>query len=283
MAAPYVELARVKPVFQLPACIAGLPRWCELALYGLLIWFGIGLVWFVLSPRSSLGNLTMPAAQAARKQDSVALRTWFETASAPDTNAAPVDGLQLLAVIAGRGGVALLGGIEASSVAVRAGMEFRPGSRLLEVLPDRVIVEQNGKRQELTLSASAPVGVTIGDAMRVPPPPPPNSPMGSTFAPTKLSRGQFSTVIQGGNLGSWDKGLASAPDGGILVENAEIQPLSKLMKLESGDVLLQINNRPLKQLADISLVFNAFSQQDAIDLMIVRHGTPQTLRYQVKP
>lgn len=263
------------------AWISHLPRWSEGVLYVLLAWFGIGLVWFVLSPVVGLGNLAMPAATQTSKQDFSPLRGWFETASSPAQATKPVDGLNLIAVIAGYRGVALLGGVEASAVAVKVGTEFRPGSKLVEVLPDRVVIEQGGQRRELALpvSASAPAmamtaSITPVTTTAVTAPAQP---------PMLLSRGQFSSAIQGGNLGKWDKGLASASEGGILVEEAGIQPLGKFLKLEDGDVMKRVNDRPLAQLADISLVYNAFSQRDSVELTILRNNTTQTLRYQIRP
>lgn len=262
------------------AWISHLPRWCEVALFALLAWFGIGFVWLVLSPAVGLGNLSMPAATQTNKQDFSALRNWFEVASAPDQAAKPVDGLSLIAVIAGPRGVALLGGVEASAVAVKAGSEFRPGSKLVQVFPDRVVIEQGGQRRELALpvSASAPAAsITTSATPQIVPAASPALP------PTVLSRGQFSSVIQGGNLGKWSEGLASARDGGITVEDADSQALGKFLKLQDGDVMKKINDRPLAQLADISLVYNAFSQRESVELTIVRNNTTQTLRYQIKP
>jgi len=270
----------VKFVSEKLAWISHLPRWCEVVLFALLAWFGIGFVWLVLSPAVGLGNLSMPAATQTNKQDFSALRGWFETASAPDQAAKPVDGLSLIAVIAGPRGVALLGGVEASAVAVKAGNEFRPGSKLVQVFPDRVVIEQGGQRRELALpvSASAPAAsITTSATPQIVPAVSPALP------PTVLSRGQFSSVIQGGNLGKWSEGLASARDGGITVEDADSQALGKFLKLQDGDVMKKINDRPLAQLADISLVYNAFSQRESVELTIVRNNTTQTLRYQIRP
>lgn len=262
----------VKLVSRLSGMLAKLPRWCEMFLFFLLIWVGVGLAWLILSPAPGIGNLGMPAQHAARKQDAAALLAWFDSGKA-EVVAAPPPDLKLIAVIAGARGVALLGGIEASTVAVRVGSEFRAGSRLLEVLPDRVVIEQNGARQEIVLTASAPVGVLIASAPA----------QLSNKPATSLSRGQFSQIIQGGNLAGWDKGLSSYRDGGIQVDDAAVQPVAKLLKLQNGDVMKQVNDRPLKQLADISLVYNALSKNPSVEITVLRNGSQQTQRYQITP
>jgi len=44
-----------------------------------------------------------------------------------------------------------------------------------------------------------------------------------------------------------------------------------------------VNGRPINNLADISLVFNAFSQHSEVSLVVLRDGAQQTLRYQIQP
>lgn len=179
----------------------------------------------------------------------------------------------LLAVIAGENGVALLKSGE-KSVALRVGMEIKPGSRLVAVEPNLVIIEQGGVRQEIRFSTSAAVAPLLAKAEG-----------GSARAlPTiRLTRGQMARLIQGANLGSWDKGLGVAPDGGVRIENAASQPLAKLLQLKSGDILKRINQRPLEQLADISLVFHYFGQSAPVDIVLLRNGAQLTQHYEIHP
>ena len=109
------------------------------------------------------------------------------------------------------------------------------------------------------------------------------TPTQETLAPIKLSRGQLLGIIQGGNVGGWDKGLSSAPDGGIRVDNADAQPLARILQLKSGDILKSINNRPINQLSDISLLINSFGLQSSVDLVLIRNGATLTQHYDIQP
>ena len=90
-------------------------------------------------------------------------------------------------------------------------------------------------------------------------------------------------ILMNGNVGGWDKGLSSAPGGGIRVDDSTIQPLAKTLQLKSGDVLKSINNRPLTQLSDISLFFQAFGQLASVDLVLIRDGFTLTQHYDIQP
>lgn len=98
-----------------------------------------------------------------------------------------------------------------------------------------------------------------------------------------LSRGQLLAIIQSGNVGGWDKGLSTAPGGGIRVDDATIHPLAKTLQLKSGDVLKSINNSPLTQVSDISLFFQAFGSSDSVNLVLIRNGTTLTQHYDIQP
>lgn len=272
----------MKIVNHVAVIIAKLPRSIEWGLYLLIIWFSVGLLWFIAAPAVSLGSLSMPAQYSAGQQSHKALTAWFQV-DAEGGEAAPVSDLKLIAVIAGEKGVALVGGLEASAVAIQVGDEFRTGSRLVAVQADRIVIEKNQQRQEVLLPQTAPVGVNIdgmeGQAITAAIPQPQEKPP----VAAKLSRGQFTMVIQGSNLAGWDKGLVSDRDQGIRIEDASVQPIAKLLKLKNGDVMKSINGRPLKQLEDISLVYNEFTKRTAVELSVLRNGTPQTLIYQITP
>ncbi|PLK50009.1 hypothetical protein C0V76_06275 [Uliginosibacterium sp. TH139] len=213
-----------------------------------------------------------------------ALLRWFEQAqeAAP---VSPLASLQLIAVIAGHNGVALIGGIEASPVAVQAGKEARPGLRLVEVQADRAIFEQAGVRNELSFppGATATVGNLLSPAPAAPPAVVPVKPAAKPSPATSVSRGRLASIAQSGNLGAWDKGLAAFPDGGIRITAAAEQPLAQILNLRDGDIIRQINEREIGQLADISLVYHYFSQTQDVDLQILRDGKPVHLQYKIQP
>jgi len=238
-----------------------------------LCWQLAGLFWALFAPASSDAGLVLPrlnADQGPASRD--AFLRWYGAAGKAAADG-PGD-YTLLAVIAGENGVALLKSGE-KSVAVRVGMEIKPGSRLVAVEPNQIIIEQGGVRQEIRFaSPSAAAAPLLTKAEGAP----------ARALPTiRLTRGQMAKLIQGANLGSWDQGLVVAPDGGVRIENAASQPLAKLLQLKSGDILKRINQRPLDQLADISLVFHYFGQSAPVDLVLLRNGAQLTQHYEIQP
>lgn len=239
----------------------------------MLCWQLSGVFWALFSPATSDVGLVLPRQnvdQGPAPRD--AFLRWYSADGKVAT-----DGLgdyTLMAVIAGENGVALLKSGE-TSVAVRVGMEIRPGSKLVAVEPNQITIEQGGVRKEVRFSTSSSTAaplLTKADAAPT-----------RALPPIRLTRGQMAKLLQGGNLGSWDKGLTAVPDGGVRVDNAASQPLAKLLQLKSGDILRRINQRPLDQLADISLVFHYFGQSAPVDLVLVRNGAQLTQHYEIQP
>lgn len=274
------------PRLSLPG-LARLPRALEGVLALLLLWQLAGLFWQGIAPRAGHGNLAMPAAvPAAPRYAPQGLQDWFTPATVA-SEAVPSD-LSLLAVVSGPQGVALLRWGSASSVAARVGDEFRPGARLVAVSASGITIEQGGVRSNVALarnasgSASIQVVTTPSAAQPAPVPTPAAAPPAPKPA-TALSRGQLSGGLQGGNLAGWDKGIASYRDGGIVLDNVEQQPLLRTLQLRNGDVLKGLNGREIKQLADISLLYNQISQQAALELSVLRDGSLQTLTYKIQP
>jgi len=267
------------PRLPLPG-LARLPRALEVGLALLLLWQLAGLFWQLAAPRAGHGNLAMPVAiPPAPRYAPQGLQGWFAPAT-EDAATVPSD-LSLLAVVSGQRGVALLRWGSASSVAARVGDEFRPGSRLVAVMASGIVVEQGGARSTVALarsaSGTASIQAVAAQTVAAAAPAPVAKPA------VTLSRGQLSGGIQGGNLAGWDKGIASYRDGGIVIDDVARQPLLQALQLRNGDVLKGINGREIKQLADISLLYNQISQQAALDLSVLRDGALQTLTYKIQP
>jgi type II secretory pathway component PulC len=89
--------------------------------------------------------------------------------------------------------------------------------------------------------------------------------------------------MRGGNVAGWDRGLSSAPDGGIRIDRAAVQPFARLLQLKDGDILKSINKRPLVRIADVSLLFFHFGQNPSVDLELIRNGTSLTQGYDIQP
>ena len=250
----------------------------------LLCWQLAGLLAQILGWQSTHPALALPAPPATDNSAArTALTRWFagDEAVRPASSTA---GLQLIAVIAGKRGVALLSGVESTPSAHAVGEEVRPGLRLVEVLANKVIFEQAGARSELEFPAT-PANLIASPGLPAPATKPAPAPAASAapVVSTGISRGQMASIAQGGNLGDWDKGLANFASGGIRVTSAQAQPLAKVLNLRDGDIIQRVNERELKQLADISLIYHHFSQSPEVTLTILRDGKPQQLNFKIQP
>ncbi len=198
--------------------------------------------------------------------------------------------ISLLAVVSGAKGLAVLRVANASSVAVRVGEDVRPGTRLVAVDASGIVIERAAQRSRLLLPQAVLRGASIvphveRDAQAISThdsEQPAGTPAreGETIT---LSRGQLSGMLEGTNLVGWDKGLASYRDGGIAVEAAAEQVLAKVLFLRDGDVIQSANGKAVRELADISLVYNQLSQQPSVELSVLRDGSLQTLHYKIQP
>ena len=195
---------------------SGLPAWLERLFLVVLCWQLAGLLWMLSSPSTADVNLVLP--RPAPDKGLLTRDAFLRWYGSDDNNtAAEVQSdYTLLAVIAGKNGVALLKSGE-TSVAVRVGMEIRPGSKLVAVEPNQITIEQAGARKEIKFSpasaAAAPLFAKVAPATATATT---TTTTTTTRAlpPIRLTRGQMAKLIQGGNLGTWDKGLTAVPDGG---------------------------------------------------------------------
>ena len=253
---------------------AALPRWATRFLVLVICWQLAGLFWAVFAPSTENAGLVMPpsgGAQASLGKDS--LLAWYGTesrAAATDT----VGDYQLIAVIAGPKGAAIFRDGSGKPLVARSGDDFAPGIRLLAVEPMQALIERAGAKKTLSLVQNTK---TLDIRLTEP------KAAATASPPIPLTRGQMLATMQGNNLARWDKGFSALPEGGIRVENADSQPLVKMLRLKNGDILKSINRQTLDKLADISLLLHAISQQPRIDLVLVRNGNSMTQRYDIKP
>ena len=181
-----------------------MPIWLERLLVVVLCWQLSGLFWMLFSPTTADVNLLLPrqnTGQGVASRD--AFLRWY---SADGKAVSEVLGdYTLMAVIAGKNGVALLKSGE-KSVAVRVGMEIQPGRKLVAVEPNQITIEQAGVRKEIKFSPASSAAAPLFAKVEAGPT--------RALPPIRLTRGQMAKLIQGGNLGTWDKGLTAVPDGG---------------------------------------------------------------------
>lgn len=253
--------------------------WFERALWLLICWQVAGLVWQLFAP-TTMGPMPVPPRQApARAESSDALLAWFDDETKAEASAA--SDYTLLAVIAGRNGVAVLKSNDGKSLAVRSGDSFDSDNRLLAVEPDSVTIERGNIRQEIKLPWTEPRPLLPSSQASGPT----KTPVAKTATQNtiRITRGQMLAVMRSGNVAGWDKGLSNAPDGGIRVDRVAAQPFALLLHLKDGDILKKVNQRPLERIADVSLVFFHFGQSTAVDLEFIRRGVATSQRYDIQP
>lgn len=254
---------------------AKLSAWLEHIVLAVVCWQAAGLFWWLFAPATT-GPMPVPPRPApAHAESRDALLGWFGDAAPADAPAA--SDYSLMAVIAGRNGAALFRGSDGKSLAVRTGDPLDASSRLVSVEPGGATLERGGVRREIKLpqADSRPIFSPAGSGAPVPAP--------AAAKAIRLTHGQMVAVMRGGNVAGWDKGLSSAPDGGIRIDRAAAQPFAVLLQLKDGDVLKKVNRRPLERVADVSLVFFHFGQSPSVDLELIRRGVPLTQHYDIQP
>ena len=251
--------------------ISRLPGGLEILLLIVLCWQLAGLLWLFIAPTTQNVELVMPRPSPDTKAVSRdAFLRWYGSSAA--TNA--LQEYSLIAVIAGKNGDAVLRKSDGSSIAVRTGAQISPDIRLLAVEPGQIIIERSGVSQLIKLPQKTLPALFSNVEKPLQP--------AKDLPPIKIMRGQMARVFQDGNLSGWNKGMLSVPDGGIRIDDAA-QPLIQMLELKRGDILKSVNGRPFDQIADLSLLFHFFTQQSAVDLILVRNGVSFSSHYDIQP
>jgi len=258
--------------------------WFERIVLAVVCWQVAGLFWLLFAP-ATMGPMPVPPRPApAHAGSREALLGWFDGAGKAEAQTASE--YALMAVIAGKNGVALFKGSDGKGIAVRTGEVLDASSRLVAVEPGGATIERGGVRQEIKLPWAKPEaavslvrgGVPAGKPVTQTP-----SGKATALKAVRITRGQMSSVMRIGNVAGWDKELSSAPDGGIRIDRVAAQPFAVLLQLRDGDVLRKVNRRPLERVADVSLVFFHFGQNASVDLELIRRGVPMTQHYDIQP
>ena len=259
----------------------------EYLLLGVIAWQVAGLLWFAFAPTFGNTSLTMPR-QIPASIPRDPFFGWYAKDVQVVEDTATDNDYSLLAVIAGKDGVAVLKGTDGVGLAVRVDSEIQPGSKLIEVEPQSVRIERNGIRQQIKfpeakaspLSAKTAPGVQGGGSNKQATENTSKQP--AKLPPIRITRGQMVTTMQGMNVAGWDKGLSVHPEGGLRVEQAAAQPFIKLLQIKDGDLIKRINQRPLTKMADISLISYYFGQAASVDLELIRNGVAMVQHYDVQ-
>ncbi|MBV1776416.1 hypothetical protein KSF73_11910 [Burkholderiaceae bacterium DAT-1] len=270
----------------------------------LLAWALSALFWVIFSPSPRL-PVASPASQAtATVRDMGALERLFSRPHQGEGAEASTLSFKLKGVIASRDpreAAAIFAGADGKDVAFKVGQSLMPGATLIEVAAKHVIVDNNGRREKLELQEqpAADLGVNLTPPPNVitPEAVPASAPavQGPMPGPMRMHPRPVSDEASIGvrrndllqtlqmNAATASQAGVEVNDQGVRVSGPQHQAFMRLLQLSPDDVLQAVNQQPLRQIQDVSQLYNAFSGSAPVKLTVLRNGSPTTLTYRIKP
>lgn len=276
----------------------GLGWWLEVALWALLAVQLGRLFWALVTPMGPLGDWRgrQPAVPppAARQALFAAMDPFFRDSSAGAASAAPGQvtslALQLYGIRLNEGsglGSAIIATPDGVQSSFAVGEEVLPGVRLKAVAFDHVVIERGGASESLYLDQSVPAPAAApqpAPATPVPATPPapvaeaaPIAAAPTSSEPVPPSRLLASVSFLPRNAGKAVTGIVVAPKGqGDELMRAGLRP---------GDIITQINGRPVGSAADIQALAAGIKPGARLSLMVERGAqtVPVALTLENKP
>ncbi len=271
-------------------------RLLNLLLLGLIAWQLAGLIWLLLAPKPKMPVAIEPRQVRVVQADvgqALAGFHLFGQSKAAAASGEVVDSslpYKLRGIITAtktQPAAAIFSGAEPKETAVREGESIQPGVELISVAANEVLISNNGRRERIKLDDKPAVEIPVVSSGKVEEAPAKAEAVakpegGSSGAPMVLRRKALAASLQSLNIAELAKGLGTAPDGGILVEDLSAQPVLRTMGVMPGDVLKGINGQDLAGPADISVLFGALGQQRKATLRLVRRGRPLSFAYSIQ-
>lgn len=231
--------------------------------------------------------VTSSAASEGGADIAVAARLFGGNASAPAGAAASASSLRLKGVVAPTPGTAASAIFNTGSgrdVSIYIEGEVHPGVKLVEVLPDSVVVSRGGVRERIELdkrlasAARAPGGASAPGAtgFRV------NVARtgGNNFT---LSRKELDDALKDPTQLNYLGRIGPSPQGGVKMEAAPPGSLAAKLGLQTGDVIRKINGKPVLSQGDLALLYGQFSSLSLVQAEVQRGGTSLHLSFAIQP
>jgi len=232
---------------------------------------GLRLFWVIVTPVGPMGEwrgrqADIPAA-AARASLFVAFDPFYPAAPAtPGAQNVTALALSLFGVRINEGsglGSAIIAGSDGVQNSYAAGEEILPGVRLKTVQFDHVVIDRNGVEESIFLDQSAPVSAPAAgesaapEALALPPGTAPEKPSSGGIGAMDLKTGVgFGPRMSGGRI-----------TGIVLTRKG---PGFEAAGFRPGDVITQVNGRPIGSADDLAAVQRTFSPGARISLMVER-------------
>jgi len=250
------------------------------ALVLVLAWQLAHWTWVFVAPATSV---SAPTSEGTADL-AVAARLFGGTASGAPVTASAASNLRLKGVVAPMPGTAASAIFNTGSprdISVYIGNDVAPGVKLVEVLPDAVVVSRSGLRERIELESrkTASKGGTKLAAgtpqfrLNV-------TSAGNSFA---ISRKELDETLrdpaQLNLLGRISPGSA----GGVKMEAAPPGSLAAKLGLQPGDVIKRVNGQTVLSPGDLAGLYSKFATTSTIQAEVQRGSATVQLTYAINP
>jgi general secretion pathway protein C len=257
-----------------------LPQAVSAILVVAIAWQLVQLTWLLLD-RSKPGEQAVPVAAArSAPRQGIDMQTIVNAHlfGVPQVEQAATDAPQtqmslvLSAVFAmsdPKRGLALIGESAQSAKVYTVGATIRPGTKLHEVYPDRVIIDRSGQLETLLLPKQNTVGLAINRPATAGNP---NTQFAENLRRIAESNpSAFAEVLRPQPV------FANGVQRGYRVYPGRNRQQFAKLGLQPGDLVLSINGTPLDDPQRGLEVFNTLSASDRVNVTIERNGQSQEL------
>jgi general secretion pathway protein C len=162
---------------------------------------------------------------------------------------------------------------------VKAG-DLAAGAKVIRIERNAVALLVNGQERTLKVAETSE-GTIVSPPPRAPAAPPP--PAGTTGA-TVINRSEVDAGLQ--DMGSLLRQAQIRPyfEGGVpdgfLISNIRPGSLYQKMGAVDGDIIQEVNNRPIRTADDVMGLLNTIKAGSSMSMTIKRRGKQETLNYQ---
>ncbi|WP_171163324.1 type II secretion system protein N [Usitatibacter palustris] len=194
-------------------------------------------------------------------------------------------GLRLKGVVAPTPGTtagAIFGIGTGRDVAVKLDGEVQPGVKLVEVLPESVVVSRGGVRERIDLekrmSAASPTapGARSASNFRL-------NVARSSNNNYSLSRKELDDALRDPNQLNYLGRIGVAPGGGVRMDAAPAGSLAQKLGLQPGDVIKKLNGQPVASTGDLARLYTQFGTLSMVEAEVQRGSLTVQLSYAIQP
>jgi len=251
------------------------------ALALVLAWQLAHWTWVFLAPSPTV---SAPATEGTADL-AVAARLFGGTASGTAVASAATSSLRLKGVVAptpGTAASAIFNTGAARDLSVYIGNDVMPGVKLVEVLPDAVVVSRAGLRERIELETrkTAPKGGATKLAAGTPQFRLNVTSAGNSFA---ISRKELDDTLRDPAQLNLLGRISPNSSGGVKMEAAPPGSLAAKLGLQPGDVIKRVNGQTVLSPGDLAGLYSKFATTSTIQAEVQRGSATVQLTYAINP